>query len=128
MVAADTNIVLRFILKDDPVQSPQARRLIASEVIFVPITVMLEAEWALRRVYKLPKSRVVNALTAFVDIVTIHVDQADSVREALQLTQKGADFADALHLACSASCDWLATFDKEFVKAAKGSTPPVRQP
>ena len=47
MVAADTNIVLRFILKDDPVQSPRARDLIADNKIFIPITVMLKTEWAL---------------------------------------------------------------------------------
>ncbi len=128
MVAADTNIVLRFILKDDPIQSPLARDLIASNKIFVPVTVMLEAEWALRRVYKLPKSDVVSALTAILETETIQVDQADLVLAALELTERGVDFADALHLASSAQCDWFATFDKDFVKFAKGATPPVRHP
>ncbi len=128
MVAADTNIVLRFILKDDPVQSPSARDLIANNKIFIPVTVMLETEWALRRVYKLTKSDVISALTAIIETETIHVDQADFVSTALEFAAQGADFADALHLASSAQCDWLATFDKDFVKFGKGVTPPVRQP
>ena len=128
MVAADTNVVLRFILKDDPIQSPLARDLIASNKIFVPVTVMLEAEWALRRVYKLPKPDVINALTAIIETETIQVDQADFVLAALELTEQGVDFADALHLASSTQCDWLATFDKDFVKFAKGATPPVHKP
>ena len=128
MVAADTNIVLRFILKDDPVQSPRARDLIANNKIFIPITVMLEAEWALRRVYKLAKSDVINALTAILETETIQVDQADFVSKALEFTARGADFADALHLASSTHCDWLATFDKDFVKFGKATAQPVRQP
>ncbi len=128
MVAADTNIVLRFILRDDPVQSPRARDLIADNKIFIPVTVMLETEWALRRVYKLTKSDVINALTAILETETIQVDQADCVSKALEFTARGADFADALHLVSSAHCDWLATFDKDFVKFAKAATPPVRHP
>jgi predicted nucleic-acid-binding protein len=128
MVAADTNIVLRFILKDHPVQSPRARDLIAHNAIFIPVTVILETEWVLRRVYKLSKSDVNNALNAIVGTETIHVDHVDTVLTALELSEQGIDFADALHLAASASCEWMATFDQDFVKFGKSSTPPVRQP
>ena len=48
MLAVDTNVVLRILLNDDTTQADIARRLVASHDIWVPLTVLLEAEWVLR--------------------------------------------------------------------------------
>jgi predicted nucleic-acid-binding protein len=128
MVALDTNLLLRFVLDDDPVQSIRARSFLAEQSVYVPLTVILEFAWALRRIYKFSKRDVNTAILAFSQIETVKVEQIDRVELAMCLAEAGADFADALHLASSQSCEWLATFDQKFVKAAAKSNPPVRHP
>lgn len=128
MVALDTNILLRFILNDDPVQSPRARELVATNQVYVPLTVILEFAWALRRIYKYTRSEVTQAILAFVNIGGVTVEASDRVDFAIERAKTGVDFADALHLASSASTDWLATFDKQFVKSCADTNPPVRHP
>lgn len=128
MVALDTNVFLRLVLDDDPEQTERARNLVAGTPCFVPLTVILESEWILRRVYRYSKSVTKRAFVKLTDIQNIAIESEDIVNRALELTEQGVDFADALHLASSTQCDWLATFDKDFVKFAKGATPPVRQP
>lgn len=128
MVALDTNVFLRLVLDDDPEQTERARNLVAGTPCFVPLSVILESEWILRRVYRYSKSATKRAFVKLTDIQNIAIESEDIVKRALELTEQGVDFADALHLASSTQCDWLATFDKDFVKFAKGATPPVRQP
>ena len=53
MIAADTNVIVRLLTDDEPRQTAQARRLFETETIFLPKTVLLEAEWVLRRLYRL---------------------------------------------------------------------------
>ena len=128
MVAVDTNVFLRLVLDDDPEHTERARNLVAGTPCFVPLTVILESEWILRRVYRYSKSATTRAFKRLANIENIAIEREEVVNHTLALTENGLDFADALHLACSSSCDWLATFDKEFVKAAKGSKLPVRHP
>ncbi len=128
MVAVDTNVFLRLVLDDDPEHTERARNLVAGTPCFVPLTVILESEWILRRVYRYSKSATTRAFERLTNIENITVERLEAVHHALTLTEQGVDFADALHLASSTQCEWLATFDKSFVKSAKGATPPVRQP
>ena len=60
----------------------------------------------------------------------VTVDRAAAVSHALQWYRRGLDFADALHLAPSAPCESLATFDAGFAKAARrlGLRPVVTKP
>ena len=64
MIAVDTNVVIRLLTGDDQDQATRARELFETETIWLPKTVILEAEWVLRRLYGLAKGRVAEALTA----------------------------------------------------------------
>jgi predicted nucleic-acid-binding protein len=128
VIALDTNICLRLVLDDDPEQTRIARHLVLSSQCFVPITVILEAEWVLRRVYCHSKPDVANMIGQLIQTDNIDVDRVDAVKNALQISARGAEFPDALHLALSGSSDWLATFDKKFVKSCADTQPPVRHP
>ena len=56
MIAVDTNVIVRLLTGDEPRQSEQARLLFDRETIFLPKTVLLEAEWVLRRLYRLERA------------------------------------------------------------------------
>ncbi len=53
MAGLDTNVLVRWLVADDPLQTAQARALLqsgrrGSKPFFVPSTVLLELEWVLR--------------------------------------------------------------------------------
>jgi predicted nucleic-acid-binding protein len=129
MLAIDTNIVVRYLTRDDPDQSARAGVLIDSERVFVPVTVLLETEWVLRSVYRLTGERLVASLRAFAGLPGVTLEDPAAVARALDWTERGMDFADALHLAKSDGCEALATFDASFVAVARRiGAPEVRQP
>ena len=123
MLAIDTNVIVRLLVGDDPDQSARARDLIAAEVVFVPPTVMLETEWVLRSVYGHSSSQVVKTLRAFAGLPNVVIEDADVVSRALDWTENGLEFADALHLAKAAHCDAFASFDRRFARAANRLSP-----
>jgi predicted nucleic-acid-binding protein len=128
MLAIDTNLIVRYLTGDHPKQSPRARKLIDGQPVFAAITVILEVEWVLRSAYGYRRADVARALRAFAGLSMVTIEDGPVVATALDLAEKGMDFADALHLGKSAHCDGLATFDRQLVKAAKAvGYPGVRE-
>jgi predicted nucleic acid-binding protein len=119
MLAIDTNLIVRYLTGDHPKQSQRARKLIDGQPVFAAITVILEVEWVLRSTYGYRPADVARALRAFAGLPTVTTEAGPVVATALDLAEKGMDFADALHLGQCAHCDGFATFDRQLVKAAK---------
>lgn len=118
-LALDTNVLVRLLVNDDPVQAQQAAALIdESAACFVPITVALELEWVLRGAYKLSCDAVIGAFEGLLAIRHLHLEQDDLVRRALHWHRQGMDFADALHLARSEGCGALISFDRQLAHLA----------
>ena len=118
-VALDTNVLVRLLVNDDPVQAQQAAALIdSSAACFVPITVVLELEWVLRGSYKLRREAVIAAFEGLLAIRHLHLEQDDRVRKALEAHREGMDFADALHLVRSDGCQAMASFDQSMAAVA----------
>jgi predicted nucleic acid-binding protein len=85
-----------------------------------------EAEWVLRSVYGFPPARLVGALSAFVGLARVKLEQTALVAKALDWMSRGMDFADALHLASAEHCEAFASFDQSFAKVARLSSVSVR--
>ena len=91
-------------------------------------TVLLEVEWVLRGAYALAPTTIHNAFERLMSVPSVTVEAAAAVARALTWFAGGMDFADALHLASSAtSVNGFRTFDKAFVRRASklGTTPAV---
>ena len=71
------------------------------------------------RAYGYSREDVARALRAFGGLPTVTIEEAAIVAEALNLAEKGMDFADALHLGKSAHCAGFLSFDRKHVKAAQ---------
>ena len=121
MIAIDTNLVVRYLTGDHPEQSVRARALVDGNPVFVSLTVVLEVEWVLRSAYGFRPTDVTRALRAFAGLPTVTIAEAPLVAAALDLADKGMDFADALHLGQSAHCESFVTFDRKFVKLAEAA-------
>ena len=124
MLGIDTNVLVRFLVRDDEVQFDKARKLIKREVaagrrIFVSQLVLLETEWVLRSSYGLPKNLIIDTVSRLLDTTDVRFEEEPVIEEALFIWKDTtADFADCLigaqnrRLGCRAT----ATFD---VKASK---------
>jgi predicted nucleic-acid-binding protein len=118
MLAIDTNLVVRVLTGEKSQQGAQARSVIDDNDVFVPTTVMLETEWVLRSLYRFQAAAFADGLTAFVGLPHVYPEEPAKLAKALAWTRQGMDFADALHLAASDSCEAMITFDRRFAKSA----------
>lgn len=121
MIAVDTNVVVRMLTNDDPAQATAAAALLENEIVFLPVSVVLETEWVLHSVYGLDRKAVARSLRSFLGVPTVTAEAAGSIGQALSWYEDGLDFADALHLASAteAGAERLATFDAKFRRDAE---------
>lgn len=129
MLAVDTNVIVHFVTRDDPVQARKVRRFIEANEIFVPLTVLLETEWVLRKLYGFGQETVLAALRSFAGLPQVTVEAPSRVALAMHWAGQGTDFADALHLASAEGCEAFVSFDRRFERSARGiAGASVRQP
>lgn len=118
MRAVDTNIVVRFLARDDEDQYQRVARVFDDGDLLLLTTVVLEAEWVLRNGLRFDRARVVAGLQQLVGHEGVHLEEPVRVIRALELSEQGIDFADALHLAGSTGCAEFITFDRPLVRRA----------
>jgi predicted nucleic-acid-binding protein len=118
MLAIDTNLIVRYLVGDDPAQAIRAKRLIDNSDVFVCLTVLLETEWVLRSVYGFSVRQCSKALNDFAGLLCVTVEDASAAAKALGWMDKGLDFADGLHLAKAEGCEAFISFDREFAAVA----------
>ena len=126
MIAIDTNVLVRILTDDDPVQAARARALLDHEQLFVSTTILLEVAWVLRSSYRYVAGRIPEAIEAFIALPQVHLEHPARASHALKLARQGYDFADALHHAgaAEAGCKAFVTFDRDLSKLSE--PPPVR--
>lgn len=116
--AIDTNIIVRFLTRDNKDQARKAREIIGDGDLFIATSVMLESEWVLRSAYGFSTSEITGALRSIAGLPGVILEDAALLAQALDWTDLGMDFADALHLARASDCEAFFTFDKRLAKAA----------
>ena len=125
MIGLDTNVLVRYVTQDDPVQSAKASDLIESLTTlspgFVSLVSVVELVWVLQSCYQSAKSDVVVVLETLLRTRELTIEHAETLWQALRrFTASKADFADCLIERCAhaAGCEYTATFDLNAVKAA----------
>lgn len=121
MIAVDTNILVRYLVKDDRHQAILATRFLAGNRCFVLKSVLLELVWVLASSagYNLPLDTVHERLLHLLGLSCIETEEPAKVAQALTWYAKGMDFADALHLSGSVEFSGFATFDRKFASTAE---------
>ena len=121
MVGLDTNIIVRYLAQDDPVQSPKAvqiveRRLTEDSPGFVSLVTMVETVWVLDRLYALSGQEIAAAIERMLQSDSLSIQNEQEVFTAMMALRAGqASFADALvgTLGVWAGCSVTLTFDKK---------------
>ena len=118
MIGLDTNVIVRYIMQDDPKQSPKATKVVESltqqKPGFVSIVSIVELYWVLTSCYNLTRQEAGQALSALLRIKEIVVENAEQVLKALRVFEHGqADFPDCLieRSCATAGCEKTVTFD-----------------
>ena len=120
----DTNVLVRYIVQDDPAQSKLATQFMECECTvdtpaFINGMVICELVWVLESAYGYSRQEIANAIELILRTREFHLHEPEILWQSLSGYQhKGADFAD-LYIACvnrHAGCENTVTFDK---KAAK---------
>jgi predicted nucleic-acid-binding protein len=122
MIAVDTNVLVRFLVRDNAEQAARAAELIRSNEIWICKTVLLETEWVLRSLYRFSPQTLAAALRALAGLERVFLEDEVAVAEALEWFQEGLDFADALHLASVGNATQFATFDGKLARQGSRMT------
>ena len=121
MLAVDTNVIVRYLTRDDAEQFAKVDALIRDEDVYVCTTVLLETEWVLRRAYRFSLDQIIFALIAFAGLPRVTLEDPALAAKALDWMRNGMDFADALHLGKAESCEAFVSFDQRFAVLAMAS-------
>lgn len=120
MIAVDTNILVRYAVKDDKHQTTLATSFIANNQCHVLKSVILELAWVLSSSsgYNLTRKVVTERLRHILGLPTVDTEDSVQVAQAIDWYELGMDFADALHLASSCTLKGFATMDGRMSRKA----------
>ena len=132
MIGLDTNIVIRYLVQDDPEQSKIANRVFEKELSLknkgsICVIVLCEVVWVLARCYKQKKEKIAEVIKTLLLADHIELESREAVWKALRAFETGgADFSDYLiaHLHQEHGAPFTLTFDHHaasypFFKLAK---------
>lgn len=100
MIGLDANVLIRYVVRDDPEQHRAAAEVLESLTLerpgFITHVALAEFDWVLSRTYRQPRKVRLALIRGLVESRTIEFEDGESVVRALSLAEAGADFADAL--------------------------------
>jgi predicted nucleic-acid-binding protein len=114
-ITADTNVLVRALVQDDPDQARvAAAALEQAEAVVVPLPVLCELVWVLRRLYGFSNAECEEALTSLLAARSVVVDRP-AVELGLRCLAAGGDFADGVIAigGRALGADLLVTFDRK---------------
>lgn len=127
-ITADTNLLLRDALQDEPRQSRAAAKLLQdADLVAIPVTVLCEFVWVLRQGYKRPTAQIAQSIRTLLRSASV-VTNGPAVEAGLEMLEAGGDFADG---AIAYEGEWLGaeefvSFDKRAVDLLRSQSKRAR--
>ena len=126
MIAVDTNVLVRFVVRDDARQAARARRLferLQSEgtQAYVTDIVLCELVWVLERSYRIERAEIAEVLARLIRARALTFDSTERIAGAIQSYMVGkGDFSDYLirEHATARDCENVVTFDRQLLREA----------
>ncbi|MFN2308138.1 MAG: PIN domain-containing protein [Gammaproteobacteria bacterium] len=121
MIGLDTNIVVRFLMQDDPHQAARATAFIEQQLSpenrgFISLVVLVEIAWVLRSCYGIDRETLIRTFRALLETRQLWLERPDLVVRTLRrFEDTPADFSDALivELAHAQGCVETVSFDRK---------------
>ncbi len=119
MIGLDTNVLLRYIIQDEPKQAKLAEQVIESQLSlrnpgFINQIVLCELVWVCESAYKFARDDIAALLQRVLETNVFIVERSDLAWKALERYRADADFPDALIGLTNSSfgCERTVTFDR----------------
>ncbi len=119
MTGLDTNILVRYFVRDDPAQTKAADKLLEAlspeEPGWISQIVLVELVWALRLIYRFEREKIAAVLDTLLRSKELVIEQEEIAHLALSIYRRSkADFADCLIASAgrAAGCAEVFTFDR----------------
>ena len=120
MKALDTNVLVRFLVKDDKRQAETIYRVFKraeseKELFFVPLLVVLETVWVLEFVYKIPRQEILDSVNELILMPILKFESQSAILNFVSSAREiKMDLSDLLiaHSAKFSGCERVLTFDK----------------
>jgi predicted nucleic-acid-binding protein len=128
MIGLDTNVLLRYIVQDDPAQSARATEIIEEQLTeqepgFVSLVTILEIVWVLRSLYKQSWQDIANEIEMLLAADTLEIQNEQEVYRAVVALRKWpGSFQDALigALGTWRGCSDTLTFNENAAQRLNG--------
>lgn len=124
----DTNVLLRFLLNDIPVQAKKTERAVekakkGKQKIIIPQIVIFEIYFGLEKYYKLSKNEIIEKIEPLISAIYFTIQDQQIFKDSLELFKNNnIDFVDCFLVLKSKEYDAeLFTFDKKLKKLGKNS-------
>jgi len=109
MIGLDTNILVRYLAQDDPVQSPKATELIERQLTeenpgFVSVVAMVETVWVLDRAYGLADHAIAAAIERALRADVLIVESEQEVFAAERRTTAASGSKPRLPFGWATTC------------------------
>ena len=127
-VTVDTNVLVRAVVMDDPIQAGIAVRLLSdAELIAVATPCLCEFVWVLLRVYNFPPEDAASAIRALLSTANVEANRP-AIEAGLAVLEVGGDFADGV---IAYEGQWLGgdtfvSFDKKAIALLKANKQPTQ--
>ena len=124
MKALDTNVLVRFLVKDDSDQAQIVYRLFKQaeadkNIFWISLIVLIEMLWVLDSVYHIPRKEILASLNELLQMPILKFEAQPAIHRFILLAPKTSiELSDVL-IACAADlsgCDRVLTFDKKASK------------
>ncbi|MDL1982448.1 MAG: type II toxin-antitoxin system VapC family toxin [Deltaproteobacteria bacterium] len=120
MKALDTNVLVRFLVRDDERQAETIYRIFKQAesvkgVFFVPLLVVLETVWVLESVYKIPRQEILYSINELILMPILEFETQSAILNFVSSARETKmDLSDLLiaHSAKFSGCECVLTFDK----------------
>ncbi len=128
MIGLDTNVLLRYLVQDDPAQSPRATAIIEHRLTkqspgFVSLVSILEIVWVLGSLFKRTRGEIAEHIEMILAADTLEVQNEQEVYQAIVALRNGTrTFEDALigSIGIWRGCSATLTFDQDAAKRLNG--------
>jgi predicted nucleic-acid-binding protein len=120
MIGIDTNVLVRYIIQDDPKQSKEATNFIEKKCsedssLFISAIILCELVWVLESAYGYQREAIAQVLEQILKTRQFRLDEPEILWQSLHgYRNEGADFSDnyIAHLNKQRDCEYTITFDK----------------
>ena len=112
----DTNMILRYLLKDNPIMYEKSKHLLKQDNVWVTLEVIAEVVYLLRRVYFLDRPMISKQVRALAELVKCKENSVLNLAMDTYAT-KNLDFVDCVLYAYNKVDGFeIATFDKQLLR------------